>query len=186
VKAGQTEAFGELVAKYQDRIFNTCWRICGHLEDARDLTQEAFLKVFENLSSFRQEAGFYTWLFRIAVNQALSYRRKTKRRREVGLEEDGQVVGTQAEHLARSTGRGGGVNPANALGDAELSAQVIRALQALDDPHRAVVVLRDIEGFDYHEIGMILEIPPGTVRSRLHRGREELRKLILPAMKPSK
>ena len=64
VQSGQTQAYGELVRRYQDRVFNTCWRICGHLEDARDLTQDAFLKAFENLDAFRQESGFYTWVFR--------------------------------------------------------------------------------------------------------------------------
>ncbi|MDO8631840.1 MAG: sigma-70 family RNA polymerase sigma factor, partial [Phycisphaerales bacterium] len=80
VKSGQTEAYGELVRRYQDRVFNTCWRICGHLEDARDLTQEAFLKAFESLDAFRQESGFYTWIFRVAVNLSLSHRRSAGRR----------------------------------------------------------------------------------------------------------
>ena len=185
IKAGDSIAFGVLVSKYQDRVFNTCWRISGHIEDARDLTQEAFLKVFEGVARFREESGFYTWLFRIAVNLALSHRRKAKRRREVGLENDGQMAGTQAAQLLRA-GDGRMVNPADSLGEAELMTEAVRALHALEDDHRAVVVLRDVEGFDYHEIGTILAIPPGTVRSRLHRAREELRRLMLPALKRSK
>src|SRR3989304_4475993 len=81
VQRGQTEAYGELVRRYQDRVFNACWRICGHLEDARDLTQEAFLKAFEGLGSFRQQSGFYTWIFRVAVNLSLSPRRHVRGRR---------------------------------------------------------------------------------------------------------
>ncbi len=174
VKAGHSEAFGELVLRYQDRVFNTCWRICGNLDDARDLAQEAFLKVFENLASFRQESGFYTWLFRVAVNLALSQRRKDKRRREVSLDDPTTFSGTQAEALARRSGRGASSTDSNA----ETVALVVRGLNMLEDDYRAVIVLRDLEGFDYDEIGRILEIPPGTVRSRLHRARMELRRLI--------
>ncbi len=171
IKAGQTEAYGTLVRKYQDRLFNTCWRICGHLEDARDLTQEAFLKAYESLADFRRQSGFYTWLYRIAVNLALSHRRNAARRRVVSLEQDAGVTGTQAEGLARRVGRASHDDPARAASEAELQGCVTRALHALDDDHRAVIVLRDVEGLNYQEIGEILEIPPGTVRSRLHRAR---------------
>jgi len=180
VRAGQTEAFCEIVAKYQDRIFNTCWRICGHLEDARDLTQEAFLRVFKGLSTFREESGFYTWIFRIAVNLALSHRRKMKKRREVSLDGQAAPTGTQAESLARRMGRRSEPSATGRMEQAETLARVSHALHELDDDHRAVVVLRDIEGFDYHEIGAILDVPPGTVKSRLHRARSELRRLLGP------
>lgn len=180
VRAGKTEAYGELVRKYQDRVFNTCWRICGHLEEARDITQEAFLKAFENISSFRQQCGFYTWIFRVAVNLALSHRRKEQRRRTVAFGEDTGRVATQAEGVAGLAARASASDPADAVGNAELRGVVSHALNALDDDHRAVVVLRDIEGLDYREIGDILGLPPGTVKSRLHRARMALRKAILP------
>ena len=183
VKAGQTEAYGELVRKYQDRVFNTCWRICGHLEDARDLTQEAFLKAFEGLATFRHQSGFYTWIFRVAVNLALSHRRDVKRRRTVSLDQNTEMAGTQAEGLAKRIGhRTENDDPVRSASDAELQGAVVRALQMLDDDHRAVVVLRDIEGFDYHDIGEVLDIPPGTVKSRLHRARKALRQAILPGL----
>lgn len=181
VKAGQTEAYGELVRKYQDRLFNTCWRICGHLEDARDLTQEAFLKAFERLGDFRGECGFYTWLYRIAVNLALTHRRDAARRRVISLDHSAGVAGTQAEGLAKRVGQAGRNEPAEAASEAELHGFVTRALQALDDDHRAVIVLRDLQGLGYQEIGEILEIPPGTVRSRLHRARMALSK-VLPSV----
>ena len=182
VKAGQTEAYGELVRKYQDRVFNACWRICGHLEDARDLTQEAFLKGYERLSGFRQESGFYTWIFRIVVNLALSHRRQTQRRRDVSLEQGLRLVGSQAEGLAKRVAHRGGDDPGEAASEAELHGRVVRALQGLDDDHRAVIVLRDIEGFNYQEIAEILEIPPGTVKSRVHRARLALCQTIRPTM----
>ncbi len=179
-KAGHAEAFAELVAKYQDRVFNACLRICGHREDARDLTQDAFLKVFQALSTFRAESSFYTWLFRVAVNQALSHRRSSRRRREVSSDGHLELAGTQAERLGDRSG--GRAFPAadEALEQAELMPVVAKALESLDDDHRAVVVLRDVEGFDYQEIGLILDLAPGTVKSRLHRARAELRKTLAP------
>ena len=182
VKAGHTEAFGTLVQKYQDRIFNTCWRICGHLEDARDVTQEAFLKVFEQIATFRQESGFYTWLFRVAVNLSLTKRRRAKTRREVPLDQVGEAAGTQADELARLAQRDTAGNSAHSVGHSTLQTQVLHAFQLLDDDHRAVIVLRDIEELSYRDISAILEVAPGTVRSRLHRARMELRRLLRPAV----
>jgi len=184
VKQGRTEAYGELVRRYQDRVFNACWRICGHLEDARDLTQEAFLKAFEGLSAFRQQSGFYTWIFRVAVNLSLSHRRSVHRRRTVSLDAGSAVTGTQAEELVKRVRDESGNDPTHGPGDAELNAAVARALQTLDDDQRAVIVLRDIEGFDYREIAAILRIPPGTVKSRLFRARIAMQQAIDPALSP--
>jgi RNA polymerase sigma-70 factor (ECF subfamily) len=178
VKAGETEAYGDLVRKYQDRVFNACWRICGHLEDARDLTQEAFLKAFEGLCGFRRQSGFYTWIFRVAVNLALSHRRQAGRRREFSLDQDQELAGSQAEALASQARRAQDEDPARSASETELQGLVARALHGLDEGHRAVVVLRDIEGFDYREIGEILQIPPGTVKSPLHRARISLYQAI--------
>ena len=182
VKAGQTEAYGELVRRYEDRLFNTCWRICGHLEDARDLTQEAFLRGFESISTFRHESGFHTWIFRVAVNLALSHRRKGKRGHAVSLEQAAGAEGAQVEDLARRVGGKPGDDPSERASDGEMQGIVAGALHTLDEDHRAVVVLRDIEGLNYHQIGEIWEIPPGTVRSRLHRARMALRQAILPSL----
>jgi len=180
VKAGQTEAFSTLVLKYQDRVFNTCWRICGHLEDARDVTQEAFLKAFENLAGFRHQSGFYTWIFRVAVNLSLTHRRSAKRRRMASLDEQAESGGLQATELRRLAQAGSSDGPLEDSGGEDVQANVVQALNALDDDHRAVVVLRDMEGFDYQEIAEILGIPTGTVKSRLHRGRMAIREAIVP------
>lgn len=185
VKAGQTEAYGQLVEKYQDRVFNACWRICGHLEDARDLTQDAFLKAFENLSSFRQQSGFYTWIFRVAVNLALSHRRRESKRRTFSLDGGREASGTQAEGLVPPANPGGAGDPSASASEADMHRRVVEALHALDEDHRAVIVLRDIEGMNYQEIGEILDLPPGTVRSRLHRGRMALREAVQPGISRS-
>lgn len=179
VMAGKTDAYAELVHKYQDRVFNACWRICGHLEDARDITQDAFVKAFENMASFRQQSNFYTWIFRVAVNLALSHRRKSQRRRTLTLDASPDVQGTQASGLARLADEGSR-DPAETAGDAEMLSAASMALHALEEDQRVVVVLRDIEGLDYEEIGEILGIPKGTVKSRLHRGRMTLRAAIAP------
>lgn len=184
VRNGETEAYGVLVRKYQDRVFNACWRICGNLEDARDLTQEAFLKALENLPKFRHESGFYTWIFRVAVNLALTHRRSSKRRRTISLDAVSGAAGTQAESLARrlesdSTEEG----PDHSVAEAELQGHMVRALNALEDDYRAVIVLRDIEGFDYSEIAEILYVPTGTVKSRLHRARAALSDAVRPLLK---
>lgn len=175
MQAGATEAFGELVEQYQDRIFNTCWRICGSLEDARDITQDAFLKALTGISDFHGKSAFYTWLFRIAVNMALSHRRKMKHRATTSLDRSMDQSGSQAERLSDRIVAANAPDPAAQVQDAELATRAVRALQGLEDDQRAVVVLRDIEGLDYRDIAIILGIATGTVKSRLHRARMALR-----------
>ena len=181
-KDGQPSAYAQLVRKYEHRVFNTCWRICGHHEDARDVTQEAFIKAYENLHSFRRQSAFYTWLFRVAVNLALSHRRSSARRRTVSLDETTASSGTQADRLLRRVQDDSAGDQSEAERQAQAQALIARALNTLDDDHRAVIVLRDMEGFDYGQIGEMLEIPTGTVKSRLHRARLTLRAAIAPAL----
>jgi len=181
VRSGETNAFGELVRKYQDRIFNTCWRICGNLEDARDATQEAFLRAFESIGDFRAGSSFYTWLYRVAVNASLTNRRKSHVRPTVSLE-----IAGQAGALLRRGGSGSGEDPGGSTSDAELKGVIARGLHELDSDHRVVVVLRDIEGLNYDEISEILGVPNGTVKSRLHRGRQALSELLAPRIAASR
>lgn len=179
VKAGRTEAFGMLVLKYQDRVFNACWRICGHLDDARDFTQEAFVRALENIDSFRAQSGFYTWIFRIAVNLTLSGRRKAATRQMASLDQIAEASGTQAAELVAYKNDNDVRGTMDIGGDTDARQAIIHALNSLDEDHRAVIVLRDIEGMNYEEVGEILDIPAGTVRSRLHRGRMALRASFL-------
>lgn len=174
-KTGHSEAYGELVLKYQDRVHNACWRICGHVDDAQEVTQEAFLTAWERLDTFRAQSGFYTWVFRIAVNLAISRRRKQARQQLASLDQLAEACGTQVSELASSASDERRDDPRLQADDAEAQALVTQALQALDRDHRAVVVLRDIEGMSYQEIGEILDLAPGTVRSRLHRARMAVR-----------
>ena len=184
LQTGDAGAFTELVRRYQDRVFNTAWRICGNAEDARDVTQEAFIKAYESIGSFRGASGFYTWVFRIAVNLAISHRRTTKRRATQSLDAPAEphLAGSQAATLAARVQETQENNPAEGAMSAEVRGHVVTALQELDEEFRSVIVLRDIEGFDYRQIADILDIAPGTVKSRLHRGRLALRKLLEPVL----
>lgn len=172
---GDMTAFSHLVNRYQDRVVNTCWRMCGCLDDAQDIAQEAFLNALQSIGSFRGKSGFYTWLFRIAVNLSLSHRRKRARRPTLSLHtgEDDPMQGDAAARLATVDD-----DPSARLHARETQRLVADALEELDDDHRAVLVLRDIEGFDYAGIAEVLELPVGTVKSRLARGRLALRERL--------
>ncbi len=175
VQAGDVQAYGQLIVRYQDRVFNTVWRICRDPEDARDLTQEAFLKALRAIDRFQGQSAFYTWLFRIAVNLALSHRKKAKLRLVASLNEDRDDSGTgrpmsAAERIADYRTPA----PARAAELAETRERVVAALDAIDEQHRAVIILRDIEGFDYQRIADVLEVKVGTIKSRVHRARAAL------------
>jgi RNA polymerase sigma-70 factor (ECF subfamily) len=173
VQDGDMSAFSRLVVKYQDRVLNVCWRVCGNPDDAQDLAQETFLHAMEKIGLYRFEASFYTWLFRIAVNQALSHRRKAKRVMLSLHDGDGQW---RERALERASGDGEhSEDPLARLTSRELQDRVLDALNHLDDDYRAIIVLRDIESLDYQEIAEVLEINVGTVKSRLHRARMALR-----------
>ena len=162
--AGNTDAFGQLVLKYQDRLFNTVFHVVGHAEDARDIVQEALVQAFLKLESFQRRSAFYTWLYRIAFNVAVSHRR---RRRPTASIDRGRETNMDPPD--------DGLSPAENLEQKERCGQVRQAIARLADEHRAVLVLREIDGCCYETIAEILALPVGTVRSRLHRARLQLR-----------
>lgn len=182
VLAGHNEAFAEIVRKYGDRVFNTCWRICGHLEDARDLTQETFVRAFESLHRFERKSGLYTWLYRVAVNLAITQYRRGARRKTVSLDQASDGC-EGADRLSERLPAPAEDEATESARDTELQAVVVREMQQLDADHRAVIVLRDMDGLDYHQIAEILGIPPGTVKSRLHRARLALREALAPKLR---
>ncbi|MFQ5415248.1 MAG: RNA polymerase sigma factor, partial [Phycisphaerae bacterium] len=160
----------------------TCLKMCGDREHARDLTQEVFLKALEQIGRFRGESAFYTWVYRVAVNLTLSKLRKDGVRRAVSLDSAPDPGVSDADPLARRVRDLRAVDAAASAQEADRRQCVVRALHALEDEYRAVVVLRDIEGLDYQQIAAILEVPVGTVKSRLHRARMSLRATLLPLM----
>lgn len=164
-RAGKTEAFGTLVQRYQDRLYPTIFRLTGVREDALDILQEAFLKAFQQLHRFQGESSFYTWVYRIAVNLALSARRRRGWRPLV------DASGVEVDPTDPSSPN----DPSEPLVAREREQRIQSALASLLPDHRAVVVLKDLDGLPYEEIALLLKIPVGTVRSRLHRARCELR-----------
>lgn len=162
--AGNSAAFGELVRKYQDRLYNTMVHVTGSAEDAHDVVQDAFVKAFVKLESFQRTSAFYTWLYRIAFNTAVS---RQRRRRPTQSLDCGQDCGHEPIDS--------GAAPGDRMEREELAGQVRAALETLSDEHRTVLVLRDIDGCDYEAMAEILAVPLGTVRSRLYRARLQLR-----------
>lgn len=167
--AGHSEAFGQLVTKYQDRLYNTMVRVVGSTDEARDAVQDAFVQAFVKLDSFRGNSAFYTWLYRIAFNQAIS--RKRRQRPTVSLEQVREQTGSEPVDRVAT--------PEDQLEQREREAQVQTALAALSDEHRKILVLREMEGCCYETISEILDMPLGTVRSRLHRARMQLKEQLV-------
>lgn len=168
--AGRTPAFGELIRRHQDRLFNAVLRVVDNNEDAADVVQEAFLNAYQSLNSFKGDSEFFTWLYRIAFNAAISLRRKRKAIVSIdGLPEDKSVDPVDPSEYSQ---------PGTALERLEEDAQLASALRRLSPEHRAILVLKDLEGQKYEDIAAVLDVPIGTVRSRLHRARMELRELL--------
>jgi len=170
---GRTAAFGELVRRYQDRLYNTVFRLVDSAEDAQDVVQEAFLHAYQSLESFKGDALFFTWLYRIAVNAAISLRRK---RRAVV-----RIDGRNGEAGIEPPDESNAIQPGHGLEQAEEERRVQLALCRLSQEHKAVLVMKDMEGMKYEQIAEQLGVPVGTIRSRLHRARLELRGLLEPS-----
>lgn len=166
--SGDRAAFEKLILRYQDRLYNTMVHVSGNAEDAFDVVQEAFLQSYLRLSTFRRSSRFYTWLYRIAFNLALAMRRKKRPQTSVdGLMDDcGQEpVGQQ-------------VSPLEQVGNDEMAEILWKAIDQLHEDYRSAIVLREMEGCSYEEISLILDLPVGTVRSRLHRARNILKEAL--------
>lgn len=169
--AGDGDAFRLLVERHQARIISLLHRLCGCPERALDLAQETFLSAHRHLGSFRHESRFSTWLHSIAVNHARAAGRR--RRPERSLDEPAGTAPGPVEPVGREPA------PSARLEHADLARRVATALERIDERFREVVVLADMQGATYEEIATTLDIPVGTVRSRLHRGRSELRSLLV-------
>lgn len=169
---GRSVAFGELVRRYQDRLYNSVLRLTNHPDDAQDVVQEAFVSAYQALGSFKGDAEFYTWLYRIAFNAAVSLKRK-----RVLVSLDG---GRDGEQTLDPPDQSEETRPGAALERSEDETLLREGLTRLSVEHRAVLVLKDIDGMKYEQIADALGVPVGTVRSRLHRARLELRDLLAP------
>jgi RNA polymerase sigma-70 factor (ECF subfamily) len=165
---GNSASFGQLVKIHQNRLYNAIAHFVGDRVDAEDIVQEAFVQAYLKLSTFQGNSAFYTWLYRIAFNTAVSRRRR--KRVETSVELTREMTGGEPED--------GGEAPDDRLIRDEQVHQLRAALERLSEEHRSVLVLRELEGFDYEAIAEVLHINIGTVRSRLHRARRQLREKL--------
>lgn len=169
---GDVQAFERLVLAYQDRLYGLCYRLAGNHADAQDLAQETFVRAYRALDRFRQEADFGTYLHRIAVNLWLNHRK----RNQAVLSLDDPVLTGEGE-LPRQVADNNR-QPEQAIEDGELKDLIWQAIGTLGREHRAVLVLREMETLSYEEIAAALGVAPGTVKSRLSRARNALKKAL--------
>lgn len=163
--AGESEVFGQLISKYQDRLFNGMVQIVRSEPEAEDVVQDAFVLAFTKLRSFKGNSAFYTWLYRIAYNVAIT----RLRRRKPTVSIEGQSEQSRLDFADQ------GPAPDAHLHNEEQARQLSLALDRLSQEHRSILVLREMDELDYDAISEILDLPIGTVRSRLHRARGQLR-----------
>lgn len=171
---GDVKAFDVLMTDVQGRIYGLLYNMTSSKEDAEDLLQEVFLKAFQALPKFKGQSSFYTWVYRIAVNRAINFVKRRKKRQglslddiDMGLERDPALV-----HLANLD------TPERSIRLKELQENLNTALQSLSEKHRTVVIMHDIQGMPHHEIADIIGCSSGTVRSRLFYARRELQAIL--------
>lgn len=171
---GEREAFGELVLRYQDRLYGSLAQMLGSVHDALDVAQDAFILAFRNLHAFRKESQFYSWLFRIAYNSAMSRHRRERRHRTSSLEDLPRETPDESCDLA---------DPAHSVDSQDDIQCVQQALRELPEEFRTVLVLKEIEEMPYADIAETVGCPVGTVRSRIHRGRLMLKDRLSRSLK---
>ena len=174
VQTGDVRAFDQLITKYRERLFAIVYNLTSNREDASDLTQEAFIKAFRSIGYFKGQSSFFTWLYRIAVNAALTHLKRNRLRKFFSFENlDQEISQTEVlEVLAErtQTDKSTLVN--------ELQEKLNEALQRLSLKHRTVVVLFEIEGLSHQEIAQVMDCSEGTVRSRLHYAKQQLQSYL--------
>ncbi|MBA4147869.1 MAG: sigma-70 family RNA polymerase sigma factor [Verrucomicrobia bacterium] len=176
---GDAVAYDTLMRKYQQRIYATLYNMTSNHEDANDLTQETFIKAYQALKSFKGDAGFYTWVYRIAVNKTLNFLKQRKNKRHMSLNDLDFNVENNPDLVALISEK----TPRRDADLTELQEKLNEAMQKLSEPHRLVVTLHDIQGLSHEEIGKIMECNPGTVRSRLFYARQQLQATLMNYLK---
>ena len=168
-------AFRELIDTHRDRVFNITYRMLGNPDDAKDVTQEVFITVFKTIETFREESKFSTWLYRVTVNHCKNRIKYLARRHDRDRDELDETSREINGAVAAPTRH---IQPDRALEGAQMEKLLQEAIETLDDDHRIVVVLRDVEDLSIEEICEITGLKDGTVKSRLHRARLVLRKRL--------
>lgn len=170
---GNSQAYGELVERFQDRLFNAMLHVVGSHDEAEDVVQESFVQAYIKLDTFQGNSQFFTWLYRIAFNNALS--RQRRRRGDLSIEQSREITGSDPQDRHEA--------PDEPLLRQERVTMVTEALQHLSSEHRTILVMREMQEMSYEEIAEILNINIGTVRSRLSRARNQLKMLLEEMLK---
>ena len=170
VRNGDLGAYDELVRRYQERVYATVYHMTANHEDANDLAQEAFIKAFQAIKSFKGGSSFYTWVYRIAVNKTINFLKQRKHRSHLSLDD----LDFNAEHDPDLIALISDKTPRREVNLAELQEKLNEAMQKLSEPHRLVVTLHDVQGLSHEEIAEIMDCNIGTVRSRLFYARQQL------------
>jgi RNA polymerase sigma-70 factor, ECF subfamily len=168
-RRGDSQAFGALVERYQRRVIGVAQAIVHNQDDAVELAQETFIRAYENLAKFESRSSFSTWLYRITANLAIDFRRREGR--HIVLR--GEDADTEIQRLPSPRG-----DSFQETARAQLSGRINEALKELTPEHRAVILLREVEGLSYDEISDVLQVPRGTVMSRLHYARGRMRAIL--------
>lgn len=178
-RQGDMGAYDDLVKRYQERIYATIYHMTSNHEDANDLAQEAFIKAFQALKSFKGGSSFYTWIYRIAVNKTINFLKQRKNRAQLSLND----LDFNAEHDPDLVALISDKTPRRDAGLAELQEKLNAAMQKLSEHHRLVVTLHDVQGMSHEEIAAVMDCNIGTVRSRLFYARQQLQALLSDYLK---
>ena len=174
---GDESAFSELIARYQRKVYSVALSMVKNPEDAMDIAQDAFIKVHRYLGGFQGSSSFYTWLYRIVVNLCIDHLRRSGKRINVDFDERIGGQSQAADGNAMMANRQD-VDPQRMLSRKELAVQIRGAVDALPPYHRAVIVMREIEGMSYSEIAKAMKVSKGTIMSRLHHARQKLQRSL--------
>jgi RNA polymerase sigma-70 factor (ECF subfamily) len=174
VQNGDSSAFDLLVDRYKERLYATVYHMTSNHEDANDLVQEAFIKAYKSLGTFKRESSFYTWVYRIAVNRTINHLKRRKNRNHFSLDDIDAHIQSDPDFVELMSH----VTPRREVGLMELQEKLNEALQKLSEPHRTVVVMHDVQGMTHADIAKVLKCSEGTVRSRLFYARQQLQGLL--------
>lgn len=178
-KEGKREAFRELFQHYNRRAFSIAIGVVKNEQDALDIVQDAFVKVHKHIANFQGSSSFYTWLYRIVMNLSIDHIRKRKRARNIDVTERvGAAAAGESSHALAP--RLANASPSKNVERSELIVQLQAAMAELPEHHRAVITLREVEGLSYEEMAEILEVPKGTIMSRLFHARRKLQQSLAP------
>ncbi|MBX5481261.1 MAG: sigma-70 family RNA polymerase sigma factor [Myxococcaceae bacterium] len=178
VKSGDQRAFRTLVERYQRKVYAVALGMLKDKEEAMDVSQEAFVKVYKYLNHFKGDSSFYTWLYRITVNICIDVIRKKGGARGEDVEFDEAVALDTSEAQLGALGSRLGTNPQKSALRRELADKIEEALAQIPEKHRAILLLREIEGMSYEDLARVLDIPKGTVMSRLFHARNKVQKIL--------